>query len=173
MDNQHTAAKKQAFMQAYDKYAQDIFRFIYYKTRQDKEKTKDLLQQTFLKVWKYCTNKNAKIKNIRALLYKTAYNLIIDESRKQNHTISLDETLPPDIISQKGNSEHLDKEQTLIKILNSMKDEYRDVLMMRYIEDMSIGEISKVLGKSNTNIYVLIHRALKHAKKKLEEIYEK
>ncbi len=173
MDRKQSEKLKQMFIKAYDMHSQDIFRFIYYKTRQDKEKAKDLLQQTFLKVWKYCTDKNAKIKNIKALLYKTAYNLIIDESRKQNHTVSLDETLPPDIISQKGNSEHLDKEQTLIKILNSMKDEYRDVLIMRYIEDMSISEISQVLGKSNANIYVLIHRALKHAKKKLEEIYEK
>ena len=50
-----------------------------------------------------------------------------------------------------------------------LKDEYREVIILYYIEEMSVGEISKILDKSRGNIRVLVFRALKALKELIEE----
>ncbi len=168
MKKQEKAIKnvQKQFMDAYDKYAKDIFRFVFYRVN-SKEKTKDITQQTFMNVWKYLSDNNKKIKNIRALLYKTAYNLTIDYYRKPDISVPVDEYEEMPDNSHIDYTDQINNKQTVASILSSLKQEYRDVLMMRYIEDMSIKEISTVLNKSSANIYVLLHRALKQAKEKI------
>jgi len=69
--------KEKQFIDAYDKYSEAIFRHCYYRVF-DRERAKDFVQETFCKTWKYIVDGN-DIENIRAFLYKTANNLIIDE----------------------------------------------------------------------------------------------
>jgi DNA-directed RNA polymerase specialized sigma24 family protein len=69
------------FMQAYDNFADAIFRHCYYRVF-DRERGKDLMQETFMRAWQYL-NKGEKVLNMRAFLYRIANNLIIDESRKK------------------------------------------------------------------------------------------
>ena len=75
MDNQ------QQFLEAYDKYSQAISRYCYYRVF-DKEKTKDVVQETYTRTWKYMADGKI-VENIRALLYRIATNIIIDESKKK------------------------------------------------------------------------------------------
>ena len=73
--------KEKEFLQAFEKYADDIYRHCYFRVY-DKELAEDLVQETFIKTWKYIIS-GEEIKNIRAFLYKVAVNLIIDNSRKK------------------------------------------------------------------------------------------
>jgi RNA polymerase sigma-70 factor (ECF subfamily) len=50
-----------------------------------------------------------------------------------------------------------------------MKDEYREVIVLRFVEDFSISEIADVLNKSKGSIRVLLHRALKVARELLQK----
>ena len=56
--------------------------------------------------------------------------------------------------------EELDLKQ-LEKILFTLKGEAREIIALRYIEELSIGEIAKIVDKSQANIRVIIHRAIK------------
>lgn len=51
----------------------------------------------------------------------------------------------------------------------SLKDEYREVVALRFVEELSIGEIADILEKSNGSTRVLIHRALKALKELMSE----
>lgn len=158
----------EAFSKIYDLYITPIYRFIYFKvsSRQDAE---DLTSEVFLKVWQYITTTDEEIENLRALLYRSARNLVIDFYRRNAKKDFAQDTEILENIQD-------DKQQSLLsqvevkidmknieKILRQMKDEYREIIILKFIEELSIGEIANVLDKSKGSVRVTLHRALKVA----------
>lgn len=158
---------QKAFGYIFDKYNKKIYRFIYFRVS-GREVAEDITSQVFLKVWEYITNKN-KINNLQAFIYQVARNKVIDYYRsKEREELPLiyddSDTPAEDIITPADNlNNNVDKE-TLTKIINKLKGNYREVIILKYIEDLSISEIAKILNKSKVNVRVLIHRALKEIK---------
>lgn len=161
--------KEKQFLEAYNKFSDAIFRHCYYRVF-DREEAKDFTQETFFRAWKYLSQ-GKEVENIRAFLYKIANNIIIDDFRKKKN-ISLDQ------IAEKGFSLKVDpREKTenyfsgkeILKIINSLDEKYRDVIVMKYIDDLSIKEISSILGETENNIYVMLHRGFEKVKKILAE----
>lgn len=164
-----TKLDPEAFGQLYDFYAARIYRFIYFKVSSSIE-AEDLTAEVFLKTWEYIKNRR-EIENFGGLLYKIARNLVIDFYRhkalkEQNIDLIFFERL-----SDAGAAvEKLDTAQealSIIKSLRLLKEEYREVLTLRYIDDLDIGEMAEILGKSRIGVRVLIHRALKTLRKVL------
>ncbi|OGY46661.1 MAG: hypothetical protein A3J65_04685 [Candidatus Buchananbacteria bacterium RIFCSPHIGHO2_02_FULL_45_11b] len=159
-----------AFAQLYDLYLTPIYRFIYFKvsTRQDAE---DLTSEAFLKIWQYITESEEEIENLRALLYRIARNLVIDFYRQKARAAFVrDEEVLENIADEKQQNllSQIDVEiglNGIQKVLRQMKDEYREVIVLRFIDELSISEMAKILNKSKGSIRVLLHRALKVAKK--------
>ena len=52
--------------------------------------------------------------------------------------------------------------------LPELKDEYREVIILRFVNELSIKEVAEILDKSKGNTRVLIFRALKALKELLE-----
>jgi len=159
---------RNAFMAAYDKYIEDIYRFVYFKVSNHDE-AEDLTSQVFLKVWNYIqTNSMGEYKTLKSFLYKVARNLVIDYYRKnanKNEFSLSDEAAPIDIKDEKqdpiGELELKYDIESLEKNLDKLKTEYREVIIMRYINELDIAEIALILEKSKGNVRVLIFRALK------------
>jgi len=163
---------KESFMKAYDLYVDDIYRFISFKVK-TKEEAEDISSQVFLKVWNHIRENSVKeFKTLRALLYTTARNAVIDHYRKD----SLKDEVSYDAFSE--NFETVDKKQdilkqaevssdyeNLLKKMSELKDEYSEVLLLKYVNELSIVEIAKIMDKSKGNIRVLIYRAVKALKK--------
>jgi len=153
------------FTRAYDEYADAIFRYCYYRVF-DREKAKDFMQEAYCRTWKYISQ-GKKVDNIRAFIYRTANNLIIDEARKKKH-ISLNQ------IMEKGFSPSVDNRvatenyfagKELLKVIDRLDEKYRDVILLKYIDDLSTKEISLVLNETENNIYVRLSRAAAQVKK--------
>ena len=163
----------EAFAQLYDLYMTPIYRFIYFKvpSQQDAE---DLTSEVFLKIWQYATQKDEEIENLRALLYRMARNLVIDfyRSRARQDWVSDEEAASkiPDTHQQKllAQIEAKTELESLEGVMRQMKDEYREVLLLRYIEELSIGEIADILQKTKGSVRVQLHRALKLSRELLE-----
>lgn len=145
---------------AYDEHSDAIFRYCCFKVS-DREKAIDLTQDVFVKVWQYLLAGN-EVENMKALLYKVARNLIIDEYRKKKFD-SLD------IMSDAGfepvDSSALDtisivEAGLLIERIKELPDAYSEVVFMRYVDDLSVKEIAQALGEQENNISVRIHRGL-------------
>ncbi|MFA6254858.1 MAG: RNA polymerase sigma factor [Patescibacteria group bacterium] len=156
----------EAFAQIYDLYVTPIYRFIYFKvaTRQDAE---DLTSEVFLKIWQYVTETDEKIENLKALLYKAARNLVIDfyrQSARKDFTQDQESLLNVEDYRQQSLLFQIDTEfemKNIEKVLRQMKDEYREIVILRFIEELSISEIANVLDKSKGSVRVLLHRAIK------------
>jgi RNA polymerase sigma-70 factor, ECF subfamily len=155
------------FTKAYDEYSDPLYRFIYYKIS-DKEAAKDILQQLFMKVWDYMQAGN-QIKEMKPVLYKVASNLVMDFYRKKK-TISMDDMIEDgfDVVDTRSDSSLKSETNLLIKSIGRLDERYKDVLMMRYVEELSISEIAEVMGESKNNVSVRINRAIKLLKKNLD-----
>ncbi|MFA6533569.1 MAG: RNA polymerase sigma factor [Patescibacteria group bacterium] len=154
----------EAFGQFYDIYVKKIYRFIYFKVS-SKEEAEDLTAEAFLKIWEYIFA-GKKVDNLNAFTYQVARNLVIDFYRqKSQKTIALEseeilaEIPDPTAGAEKIAELWLDQEE-LAKYLKQLKDEYREIIILKYLDELSVSEIAKVLDKTNGNVRVLAHRAL-------------
>lgn len=167
----------EAFMKAYDLYIDDIYRFVYFKVG-DSEEAKDLTSSVFLKTWNYIQNESVKdCKTLRALIYKVARNTIIDHYRKNSQAtkvpLEYEDGTAIDI-EDEGQTvleklEILSEYKIVEEKIKELKDEYREVIILRYVNDLSVAEISQIIGKSKGNVRVIISRSLKALKNLIEE----
>lgn len=164
-----------AFEELYDQNIDNIYRFIYFKIGK-KEDASDLSSAVFLKTWEYLQkNKINQKETLRALVYKITRNMIIDYYRSnKGKNISLDDDNNKiDVIDESYNievdiSNKGDFNDLLSKIME-LKNEYREILIMRFVNDLSLDEIAEITGKKKMNIRVISHRAIKA----LREIIDK
>jgi RNA polymerase sigma-70 factor, ECF subfamily len=163
--------KKEIFIKAYDEYSDTIFRYCLFHIF-DREKAKDLMQETFTKTWEYIIKDEKEIENIRAFLYRVAHNLCVNEIVRSK-AYSLDEMMekigfdPQDSIvpSQEDDTEI----SLLINKMQRLNANERDLLTMRYINDLKVSEIAEILNSIPNTISVKISRAEKSLKKIYKE----
>lgn len=161
-----------AFAELYDAYIQKIYRFVFFKLR-NKEEAEDTTSDTFLKAWQYLIQgSEKKIQSFSGLIYQIARNKIVDIYRKRSQTIlhPLDEAeeMVADATLAEKISIQIDAEK-LVSHIQQLKQEYQEVLLLRYMEDLSIGEIATILGKGKTAIRVTVFRAIKVLRTKIEK----
>lgn len=137
----------------------------FFKTR-DHMVGEDLVQDTFLKTWTYLA-KGGKIHLMKSFLYHILNHLIIDEYRKRK-TVSLDMLVEkgievPSIEYSNTFADMLDG-KGLILLLQKLPPKYKKILHMRYIQDLSILEISILTNETKNSITVQIHRGLEKLK---------
>ncbi len=153
---------QETFLKAYDSYADAIFRHCYFRLYQP-ELAKDLVQQTFTNVWKYLSEGH-EVENVRALLYRTANNLVIDEVRKRREAISLDtleaQGREPGHDPRTDWREGIDRQQVLPYLMRLEEDE-RDLVVLRYVDDLSPKEIGAIISESANVVSVRLHRAIR------------
>lgn len=158
------------FKKIYRSFSKGIIRFIYFKVS-DYEIAQELAADTFIRYWKALV-KGTEIKNDKAFLYFIARGLTIDYYRKKSKIKNVNiDTIDERLLGVIDNSEdRLSQKQELdevFKKLSEIKKEYRDVLLLHYVEDLEIAKIAFILSKKENNIRVTLHRALKSLKEKL------
>jgi RNA polymerase sigma-70 factor (ECF subfamily) len=161
-------AYEDQFEQAYTDYSDAIFRHCAFRLM-DREKGKDLMQETFMRMWNFI-EEGKQVDNMRAFLYRIANNLIVDDVRKRK-TVSL-ETLQeagwdPGHDGLQTAQDHLELGR-ILDILKDLDPSHREVIVMRYIDGLNPADIAEILGESANTISVRLHRAIKHAKAYLQ-----
>ncbi len=140
--------------------------YAFYKVS-DRSLGQDLVQDTFVKTWSYLV-KNGKIDGMRAFLYHVLNNLIVDEYRKKKYKATSLE-----VLVEKGFSPGVDNSNSLINIMDGEKaialikhlpEVYQKVMRMRYVQDLSLKEISILTGQSENTISVRVHRGVRKLK---------
>ncbi len=157
-----------AFLSAYDTHADALFRFAFFGVH-DRELAKDLVADTFAKVWEYLGKGNT-VENIRALCYRTLRNLIIDHFRKHK-TLSLDalteEGFDPRGEDGKVVAERNEEYRELHRAIADLPQSFREVVILRYVEGYTPKEIAENLGISQSLVSVRLFRGQQLLKQRL------
>ncbi len=153
--------RETVFLEAYDQLADAIFRHCYFRVS-DRERAKDLTHESFARAWQFLSD-GQEVQNMKAYLYHIANNLIIDHYRKKKD-ISLDGLQSDGFDPGFDDREHLVNfiaGKEALQVVEHLDQTYREVVIMRYIDDLSVGEIARVVGVSENVVSVRLHRALK------------
>ena len=160
----------EAFGRLYDIYADRIYRHIYYRTSNIKD-AQDLTQEVFIKAWKGLPKYRRTKTPFLGWLFTISHNRIIDYYRtKKDHAYLDNEIIIED--SRKGPEELVElqfTQQEIRRVILQLPAEQQQVIFMSFIEGFTYKEIATTLNKSEGNIRVIIHRALK----KMREILGK
>lgn len=153
---------------AYDK----IYRYCYFKTGH-RQSAEDITQQAFLNLFEY--EKKETIKNPLAFLYTVAGNLCMDEfRRRKRETLEENESF---IWKEEGTAEREDEEERAVlsmDVKNALKNlakEEQELLLLRYVNEMPVQEIGKLLHLSRFAVRRRLLKALQNFRK--ESGYEK
>lgn len=152
------------FTDIYDAHAQTIYRHCFFRLL-DEAAAQDVLQEAFVRLWTYLADGN-EVEHPKAFLYKTADRLIIDlaRSRKRRPTVSLealsDAGFEPADESGEGAAESEASQRSLHRVLGALKQPYRDLIVMRHLDGLSVAEIARITGRSAAVVSVQLHRGL-------------
>jgi RNA polymerase sigma-70 factor, ECF subfamily len=154
---------EQEFLAAYDKYAEPIYRHCFFRVYSE-AKAEELVQDTFMKTWDYL-RQGKQVHNLRPFLYRVANNLIIDYSRKRKEDslerVMEDNPSAEPVEDDKQSPEHRLLLQQVRDSLKRLPEEAREILIMRYIDDLDPKDIAQVLNITPNHVSVKINRALK------------
>ncbi|MCU0442838.1 MAG: RNA polymerase sigma factor [Bacteroidia bacterium] len=136
-----------------DLYADSVYRFVL-KSVRDVEQAKDIVQDTFEKVWVKAPDLD--MERVKSYIFTTAYHTLIDSIRKHKPTADIEglEENQPHI-----NNGYSDLKQVLQLALAKLPAIQRSVVLLRDYEGYSYEEIGEITSLTESQVKVYIYRA--------------
>lgn len=155
-----------AFAEIVKRYQGKLINYIKRISNVSNEEAEDLLQDSFLKAYKNLNDFDTSLK-LSSWLYRITHNQVISEYRKKSvrahgNSVELDEILIEKLASDFDTSKEVDISLLKInidKILETMDDKYKEVIVLRFFEEQSYQEMSDILRKPLGTIATLVNRA--------------
>jgi RNA polymerase sigma-70 factor (ECF subfamily) len=147
-----------------------IYRHIYYLVG-DAREAEDLTAQTFLKAWEAIDRYKERGAPIVAWLLRIAHNLTVSYLRSKRDHSELDEGY----VDQKrsGNPEEVLEqtadEKSVRDAVLRLRDEQRQVIMLRFVEELDYKDVAAMIGKSVPAVRVIQHRALGNLRRLMQQ----
>ena len=144
----------------------------------------DCVQDAFLNIFKNLESFRGE-SSLRTWMHRIVVNhvLMLLRSRKRLNEASIDDLLPDfdengcrvedrwsDFETPESLMERSQTKETVIALIGKLPDNYRIVLLLRDIEELSVSEVAEILNLSETNVKVRLHRARSALKKLLEPL---
>ena len=149
------------------RYWNRLFCYIRRMSYFSQEDIEDILQEVFIKIYKYLNDYDEEMA-FSTWVYRIARNATIDEIRKRKSrptTIWLENEDLAKVLKSSLNieKEYVDAESLMkVKdIINNMPDKYREVLVLRFIEERSYEEIMDIVQLPKGTIASLVNRGRK------------
>lgn len=151
-----------AFTALYDKYVDRIYRHVYYRVSNQSE-AEDITQEVFIRAWKAINKYKRRGAPFVAWLLAIAHNLVVDYYKTRKESIPLDEARAvggSDETNPEAMTEASLNRSYIRNAVSKLKGDKQKVILMRFIEGFSYGEIAQLLNKSEGAVRVIQHRAL-------------
>ena len=161
-----TQGDRAAYGALYGRYVDKIYRYIYFKVGH-RDEAEDLTSQTFLKAWDAIGDYEWRNHPFGAWLFRIAHNLVVDYHRSRRESITLDNATPQ--LEHRASRDEVRPERVLAEMLTTdrvrhaierLTEEQQQVLVLRFFEGLSTGEVAEILGKRRGAIRGLQFRAL-------------
>jgi len=158
-----------AIVLVFDRYAPSLYKFALRLCGNPNE-ADDIVGDVFAELLKHLKKGEGPRENLRSYLYQIAYHKVVDLTRHNQHTTGYDEAGPlssgETLPSQNEHRDELGMLEVIIQ--KNLTPDQRDVIVLRFLEDLSIKETAAILGKNENNIKVIQNRAIARIRKSLE-----
>jgi len=171
-----TLKDKNEFRHIVKRYHDPLLRYVFRLGCPDGEDAEDILQDVFIKVYINLNDYDSTMK-FSSWIYRITHNETMSYFRKKKirpQTMESEEDLLLfELIPDEHNLEHeSDKKrlsEVIKEILNNLDEKYRDVIILKYLEERSYEEISDILKKPTGTIATLLNRAKKQLEAELKK----
>jgi len=147
-----------------DNFSDGVYRFILHNIR-DKDDAKDIVQDTFEKLW--MTYQNVNFEKAKSYIFTTAYRTMIDKIRRGKKSTKIEEA---DLNTLKDERHYSDIKQILKEAVSKLPEIQKSVIMLRDYEGYSYEEIGGITGLNESQVKVYIYRARNFLKEYIGKI---
>ncbi len=160
-----------AFRPIYDRYYEQIFRFIFRRTA-NQNVSADICSQVFLKALQKLSKYQFKGVPFSAWLYRIASNEVAQHYRdeKKNRVVSIETTQLSDLIDEMDESDNESLRKAMITAIDSLKPADLKMIELRFFEQRPFKEIADIADITESNAKVKTYRILEKLKKKIIQI---
>ena len=157
------------------RYKIKLFNYIQRLTNISDDDAEDLLQDVFLKVYLNINSFNQQMK-FSSWIYAITRNQVIScyrrlSSRPEGHAVVLDERLAGPLAADFNLVDQQDK-KNITKVVSDglyrLKSKYRDILILKYVEEKNYQEISDIIRKPLGTVGSMLNRAKLELKKVID-----
>ncbi len=154
---------RDSFGLLYERYVDRIFNYVYYRTG-NLHDAEDLTARVFQRAMNHIQNYTDRGVPFSAWLYRIAHNLVAnwhrDRSRKQEIPIDDLPVLPTRGDHPEKNLVRSQEQDALLRLIRRLPSERQNLLILKFVENMSNAEIGKIMGRSEGAVKSLYHRTL-------------
>jgi len=160
---------EEAFAELYERHVVRVYRHIYYMVGNAAE-AEDLTAQTFLRAWEAIERYQVRGAPFVSWLLRIGHNLGVSHLRARRETSELHDGILDDKAHRDPESsyERTAEEELVREAILLLRDEQRQVIILRFIEDLDYREVAEIIGKSVAAIRVIQHRALNALRKQIK-----
>ena len=137
-----------------DQYADNVFRFIV-KNLKHEEDARDIVQTAFEKLWRH--REQVEHTKSKSYLFTVAYNQMIDHLRKSKRVQLKDEF--SDEVKVQHQTVSSNTKKILMDAVNRLNETQRSLVMLKDYEGYTYEEIGKIMGLTESQVKVYLHRA--------------
>ena len=134
-------------------FSDRVYRFIV-KNLKDEEKAKDIVQDTYEKLWINIVK--VDYKKVKSYIFTTAYHTMIDKIRRDKKQGDFNEVNP---IHYSHTNQYSDLNEILHEAVNKLPENQKSVIMLRDYEGYSYKEIAEITNLNESQVKVYIYRA--------------
>lgn len=157
-----------AFAQIYERYASAIYRYIYFRVG-EVELAEDLQAEVFLRMFEGLDRYEDRGWPISAWLYRIAHDRTVDiiRRRRKRHQVPLENWEGSCEGPEQAVSARLEHEE-LRRTLADLTDDQREVILLRFMSDMSVQEVAERLGRTEGSVKALQHRGIQSLARRMQ-----
>jgi RNA polymerase sigma-70 factor (ECF subfamily) len=158
------------FVDLYDKYFEPIYRYVYRRVS-SVETAEDLVSQTFYDALSHLKSYQHKGYPFSAWLYKIAHNNVLKWYRSNSRHQQVDLENVVELRSDEDVVEELavnTERGNVLAMLEKLEYEDRELIRLKYFEEVSNIEIGQIMGITANNVGVKLYRALKRLKQLMD-----
>ena len=144
----------QDFNNCVDNYSDGVYRFIVKNIGHEAD-AQDIVQTAFEKLW---INRNkVEAEKVKSYLFTVAYHQMIDHIRKDKKDVTTDnfET----VNKQSTYQTNAELKQILLRAINELNPTQKSLVLLKDYEGYSYAEIGTIMGLSESQVKVYLHRA--------------
>src|SRR5919202_1139882 len=161
-----------AFGALYERYVDRIYAYVYYRTGDTRE-AEDLTARVFYRALAHIPKYNQRGAPFVAWLYRIAHNLVAnwhrDKMRHPEVTLDALTTSRTSETAPQAQAERAEDERVLLEAIRRLPRERQQLLILKFVDDLSNAEIGQVLGRSEGAVKSLYHRTLLALREELEK----
>lgn len=165
-------AKKQQeyFGLLYEKYFDQIFRFVFKRLGGDEETAGDLTQQTFIKAMANIQKYTDMGLPFSSWLYRIAQNEVSMHFRssKKTKTVCIEQQAVLGLLDEVTPTHRMsmEEQEKLVQLLNELEQEQCDLIELRFFQGIGFREISEIYNITEANAKMRVYRILEKLKTK-------